>query len=70
MNLDGFRGEGTVDTARREERLKTYLMETTLGLLVAAGLLFAGHMAVKLVNADVDIMIEKTRWTQDISGTH
>jgi len=46
--------------------MKTYLKETTLGLLVAAGLLFAGYMAVKLVNEDVDIMIEKTRWTQDI----
>lgn len=70
MNLDRFRGEGIVDTARRESVMKTYLMETALGLLVAAGLNFAGHMAVKLVNADVDIMIEKTRRTQDISGTH
>ena len=50
--------------------MKKYLTETILGILVAAGLLFAGYMAVKLVNEDVDIMIDKTRQTQEIIATH
>ncbi len=51
--------------------MKTYLMmETTLGILVAAGLLFAGYMAVKLVNENVNTMIEKTRRTQEIIATY
>ena len=48
--------------------MKKYLTETVLGLLVSAGLLFAGYMAVKLVNDNVDNMIKKTR-TPEIVAT-
>jgi hypothetical protein len=50
--------------------MKKYLMKTIVGILVAAGLLFAGYMAAKLANEDVDSMIEKTRWTQEIIAVH
>ncbi len=59
-----------LDADRREEGMEKYLMKTIVGILVAAGLLFAGYIAAKLANEDVDNMIKKTRWTQEIIGAH
>ena len=52
------------------EDIKKESIETIVGLLVAAGLLFAEYMAAKLANENVDTMIEKTTWTQEIIVAH
>ena len=59
-----------LDADRREEGMEKYLMKTIVGILVAAGLLFTGYTAAKLANEDVDNMIKKTRWTQEIIAAH
>jgi hypothetical protein len=50
--------------------MRKYLIELIVGILVAAGLLFAGHTAVKLVNEAVETMVETTRGTQAIITAH
>jgi len=50
--------------------MKKYFLKTIAWILVASGLLFAGYMAAKLAKEDVDNMIEKTRWTQEIIAVH
>ncbi len=50
--------------------MKKESMEILVGVFVAVVLLCAGYMAVKLANENVDTMIEKTTWTQEIIVAH
>ena len=52
------------------EDMKKESMEILVGVFVAVVLLCAGYVAVKLVNDNVDTMIEKTTWTQEIIAAH
>ncbi len=52
------------------EDIKKESIETIVGLLVAAGLLFAGYMAAELANDNIDTMIKKTTWSQEIIAAH
>jgi uncharacterized membrane protein len=50
--------------------MKKESWEILVGVFVAVVLLCAGYMAVRMANENVDKMIEKERWTQEIIAVH
>ncbi len=45
-------------------------MEILVGVFVAVVLLCAGYVAIKLANDNIDTMIKKTTWSQEIIAAH
>ena len=53
---------------RRDMKKESW--EILVGVFVAVVLLCAGYMAVRMAIENVDKMIEKERWTQEIIAVH